>query len=205
MGGSYNLHLNQVHTLYFETNLIYRNTTDFIRAQVSVSGDRAKKKMVNMGKVETKGIDAEIRYSYKKNFVIGANITFQDITNQNKADGPVYQDRIPNIPYLYGNGNVSYLLENIGKKGNSLRFDYNLLYVHEYYLRWPSQGISSSKATIPEQIAHDVAVIYSFHNERYNLAFECRNLTDATLYDNFSLQKPSRFFSIKFRYFISKF
>lgn len=205
LGGSYNLHLNQVHTLYFETNLIYRNTTDFIRAQVSVSGDRAKKKMVNMGKVETKGIDAEIRYSYKKNFVIGANITFQDITNQNKADGPVYQDRIPNIPYLYGNGNVSYLLENIGKKGNSLRFDYNLLYVHEYYLRWPSQGISSSKATIPEQIAHDVAVIYSFHHERYNLAFECRNLTDAILYDNFSLQKPSRFFSIKFRYFISKF
>lgn len=205
LGANYNLYFNKYHALHFETNLIYRRTTDFIRSMLKSDGNNAIKVMVNMGKVETKGIDAEVRYSFKNNLMVGANITYQDITNQNKADGPVYKDRIPNIPYLYGNGNLSYLFENIGQNGNSLRIDYNLLYVHEYYLRWPSQGISSSKSIIPEQVSHDAAVIYSFHQGRYNLAFECRNITDATLYDNFSLQKPSRSFSIKFRYFISKF
>ena len=205
IGASYDLHIGTSHLFYFESNAIYRNTTDFIRAQVAVTGDRAKKKMVNMGKVVTKGIDAEIRYSYKKNLIIGTNITYQDITNQNKEDGPVYGDRIPNIPYLFGNANISYLIEHVGRKENSLRFDYNLLYVHEYYLRWPSQGLSSSKDYIPEQIAHDAAIIYSLDNGRYNIALECRNLTDATLYDNFSLQKPSRSINIKFRYFLSKF
>ena len=29
---------------------------------------------------------------------------------------------------------------------------------------------------------------------RYNLSFECRNLTNALLYDNFRLQKPGRAF-----------
>ena len=205
IGGNYNLHLNKDHAFYFESNLIYRDTKDFIRSTLVLNANKAIMQMVNLGKVVTKGIDAEMRYSYKRNLIIDANITFQDITNQNKADGSVYKDRIPNIPYLYGNANVSYLLENIGKKGNSLRLDYNLLYVHEYYLRWPSMGISSTKDNIPQQISHDAAIIYSFHEGRYNLAFECRNLTDETLYDNFSLQKPSRSFSLKFRYYISKF
>lgn len=206
LGGNYHLHLNQHHTLYFETNLIYRNTTDFIRSQVAVSGDRAKKKMVNMGKIITKGVDVEVRYSYNKNLTVGANMTFQDITNRDKSDPDAYyKARIPNIPYLYGNANASYLLENVGKKGNSLRLDYNLLYVYKYYLRWPNIGITNTKADIPQQIAHDAAVIYSFHDGRYNLGFECRNITDATLYDNFSLQKPSRSFSLKFRYYLSKF
>lgn len=205
LGANYNFQLNTSHALYVEANMIYRRSTDFIRAQVSVSGDRAKKKMVNMGKVETKGVDAEVRYTFKNSLTVGANITFQDITNQTKSDGSVYKDRIPNIPYLYGNANLSYLLKDVGCKGSSLRFDYNLLYVHEYYLRWPSVGISNTKDKIPEQLAHDVAVIYSFKEGRYNLAFECKNLTDKVMYDNFSLQKPSRSFSVKFRYYLSHF
>lgn len=205
IGGSYNLYFKRDHAFHFETNLIYRRTTDFIRSMLKSDGNKAIKMMVNMGKVETKGIDAEVRYAFKSKLTVGANITYQDITNQNKADGPVYKDRIPNIPYLYGNGNLSYQFDNVGGNGNSLRVDYNLLYVHEYYLRWPSQGVSSSKSTIPEQVAHDASIIYSFHDGHYNLALECRNLTDATLYDNFSLQKPSRSFSLKFRYYLSGF
>ena len=34
---------------------------------------------------------------------------------------------------------------------------------------------------------------------RYNLSVECRNLTDARLYDNFSLQKAGRAFYFKVR------
>lgn len=39
---------------------------------------------------------------------------------------------------------------------------------------------------------------------RYNVAFEANNLTDALLYDNYSLQKPGRNFALKLRYMFFK-
>jgi hypothetical protein len=91
----------------------------------------------------------------------------------------------------------------VGGRDNTLSIGYNLLFVYEYYLRWPSQGASGSKYTIPTQLSHDVNVTYALRNGRYNISAECRNIVDANLYDNFSLQKPGRSFSVKFRYFIS--
>jgi len=40
---------------------------------------------------------------------------------------------------------------------------------------------------------------YGIKNGRYNISFECRNFTDAKLYDNFSLQKAGRAFYGKLR------
>jgi hypothetical protein len=39
---------------------------------------------------------------------------------------------------------------------------------------------------------------------RYNIGVEAKNLTNAFLYDNFSLQKPGRGFYLNLRYFINK-
>jgi len=204
-GVAYRFKMGNDHQFNIESNGIYRNTTDFIRAQVAVSGDRAKKVNVNMGKVLTRGADAELRYSYQNKLTATVNATYQNIINNTEADGPVYKDRIPNIPYFYGNTGLSYKIDQFGGKGNSLRIDYNLLYVHEYFLRWPSQGAVSSKDVIPQQVAHDAALIYSMQNGKYNVSLDCRNLTDAMLYDNFSLQKPSRSFNLKLRYYLSNF
>lgn len=57
----------------------------------------------------------------------------------------------------------------------------------------------SSKAYVPDQFSHNVSVSYSLMHGRYNLSVECRNLTDARLYDNFSLQKAGRAFYFKVR------
>lgn len=208
LGVNYTATLHKVHNFYADANFIYRSASDFIRPSVFVQYGRAVQQMVNLRDVVNNGVDGEIRYSYKKMFTAGVNLTYQNIRNNTKFEGnsttvsPVYKDRIPNMPYLFGNANASVSFENVGNAGNRLTVGYNMLYVHEYFLRWPSQGAASSKLTIPEQIAHDVNVVYSLANGRYNLAFECRNLADAVLYDNFSLQKPSRSFSLKLRYFI---
>lgn len=45
---------------------------------------------------------------------------------------------------------------------------------------------------------------YTMKNGRYNVSFECRNFTDAQLFDNFSLQKAGRAFYGKFRVFFGK-
>ena len=77
-----------------------------------------------------------------------------------------------------------------------------LLYVHEFYLYWPSRG--GNKLNIPEQLSHDVNVVYSVRNGRYNIGIEGRNISNTLLYDNFSLQKPGRGFYLNLRYFINK-
>ena len=42
---------------------------------------------------------------------------------------------------------------------------------------------------VPEQFSHNLSLSYTMKNGRYNVSFECRNFTDAQLFDNFSLQK----------------
>jgi outer membrane receptor protein involved in Fe transport len=84
-----------------------------------------------------------------------------------------------------------------------LNIGYNLLYVHAFWLYWPSRG--GDKLSIPQQLSHDLNAVYSLKNGRYNIGVEVRNITDKRLYDNFSLQKPGRGFYINLRYFFNSF
>ena len=52
---------------------------------------------------------------------------------------------------------------------------------------------------VPDQFAHNITISYGIGNGRYNISFESRNITDAKLYDNFSLQKAGRAFYGKVR------
>lgn len=55
-----------------------------------------------------------------------------------------------------------------------------------------------SDFVVPDQFSHNLTFTYSMQNGRYNSP-ECRNLTDRTAYDNFSLQKAGRAFYGKVR------
>ena len=52
---------------------------------------------------------------------------------------------------------------------------------------------------MPNQFSHDITLSYSIARGRFNFSIECRNITDAKLYDNFSLQKAGRAFYGKVR------
>ena len=159
--------------------------------------------------VRTIGGDGEIRYSHKSWLSAGATVTYQYLQNMQQYEpgysgvSAVYLDQMPNIPYFFGNADVSVTVPDFGGHGNRLNLSYNLLYVHEFFLYWPSRGID--KLTIPDQFSHDINVVYSLKNGRYNLGLEARNLTNDLLYDNFSLQKPGRGFYFNLRYFFNQF
>src|SRR5690606_35021800 len=125
----------------------------------------------------------------------GASITYQNLRNNTEFEegqtvpSVVYQDRVPNMPYLFGNADASVMLADVFGKGNDLNFGYNLLYVHAFYLYWPSLG--SEKFDVPQQLSHDINLTYTTGQKgRLQLIAECRNILDSKLYDNFSLQKP---------------
>lgn len=206
LGISYNTSVTKAHHLNFSGNLLYRDAKDFIRARLN--NNQTMQVMDNLFNVTNAGLDGEIRYSFKNHFTAGINMTYQNLRNNTRYEegqtneSIVYRDRIPNMPFLYGNADMTFFFHDLWKEGNLLTVGYNLQYVHAFYLYWPSLG--SDKLDIPRQLSHDLSLTYSMAEGKYNIALECRNLMDAKLYDNFSLQKPGRSLDFKFRYFISK-
>jgi len=217
LGLSYSFSINKLNNFSVTANAIYRKSDNFIYNRLN--SNQSKLIADNRDGVRTWGVDGEIRYSYKDWFTAGTTVTYQYLQNLQKyeinpntgekytTESAVYLDQMPNIPYLFGNGDVSVSLKNVGKKGNNLNIGYNLLYVHAFWLYWPSRGGSSSngsKYVVPKQLSHDINLVYSLEKGRYNIGLEAKNITDALLYDNFSLQKPSRGFYLNLRYFINK-
>jgi hypothetical protein len=206
---SYDKTFNRTHSLFIDAGFMYRDIQDYIRRVPEYAHGTASYE--NHGHVSNIGYNGEIRYSYKRWLTIGGNFTYQELINQEKYKSgsatvvsTSYKSRVPNVPYLFGNGDCNVFLAHVGGKENSLNIGYNILYVKEFPLRWGTNGQYDSKDLIPSQCSHDVNLTYSIKNGKYNVSVECRNLTDERMYDNFSLQKPGRSFSAKFRYFFSK-
>lgn len=209
LGLIYSPSFNDIHFLTFDVAALYRYSKDFIRTELKRSMNSTRARTVNLRDVNNKGAEATIRYRYKNVFNVGVNMSYQNLINQTKYEGGqedmvsiVYKDRLPNMPYLFGNMDASYTFNKPFGTDGSLTFGYQLYYTHEYYEGWPSLGNASTKITIPTQWNHNANMIYSFKGGKYNLTLECMNLTDELLYDHFKLQKPSRSFNAKFRYFL---
>ncbi|MFD1628709.1 TonB-dependent receptor [Pseudopedobacter beijingensis] len=207
-GVTWATHINKIHRFNFDVNALYRKTSDFIR--VNLDPNQVKQSMKNWDNVENKGIDGEIRYSYKNLITSGINVTYQDIKDksiyQQNSNVPSlsYNTPMPNLPTFFSNVDLSVFLHNVYRKGNTLSFGYNLLYVAPFYLYTPAYGTTSTKFLTERQYAHDASIVYTMANGKYNIAFECKNLMDNLLIDNYSLQKPSRGFYVKTRYYFSR-
>lgn len=205
---SHNLNLGAVYAqsvsdyrFFAEGNAYYRGITGLIREDFQ-GGPTSR--FVNLSNAVIMGVEGEVAVDYRRLLEARANLTYDHAINttrmQNGLASVVYLDRIPNRPYLYGNTQfTAHWPDAMGLPGKfSLSLDSR--WVHAYYLFWESQGAADTKFSIPGQLSHNASLVYSAPVDRYSLAFECRNLTDEDLYDNFRQQKPGRAFSAKIRF-----
>ena len=197
--------LKKKHRMDFSANGFYRDARDFIRARLN--NNQAMTIMDNLYNVTNAGLEGEVRYSFMDRFSTGFNMTWQNLRNNTEYEpgqtvpSLVYRDRIPNIPYFFGNGDVQFSFPGLIKEGQDLSVGYNVLYVHDFFLYWPSLG--SDKFDVPSQISQDINVTYTMGKKaKWQFTAECRNIFDEKLYDNFSLQKTGRAFYGKIRFFI---
>ncbi|MDD4514729.1 TonB-dependent receptor [Massilibacteroides sp.] len=194
------------HSVYVEGGVIYRNTKDFIqRKLVDLSGGKSGAAYENHGRVETKGYTLSARYGFGNWVSMGGNYTQMDVrdnvktvTGGSNQQSLTYGARMPNLPYRFANSDITFYKRNLLKKGNLLTVTYDNLYMHSFPLYSEVLG-SESSFVVPSQFSHNLTVSYAIKNGRYNFSFECRNLTDEKLYDNFSLQKAGRAFYGKVR------
>ena len=194
------------HSVYVEGGLIYRNTKDYIQRNISdLSGGKYGATYVNHGRVETKGYNISVRHGFANWVSVGGNFTqmnvrdnVKTVTSGTNQESLTYGARMPNLPYQFANSDVTFYWRNLWKKGNTLSVTYDNLYMHSFPLYSEAVG-SESEFVVPTQFSHNLTLSYGIQNGRYNISFECRNLTNEKLYDNFSLQKAGRAFYGKVR------
>lgn len=199
-------HPGRGHTVYYEVNGFMRFVDDYIQAVVAEK--EGMMQYQNVPAVHIKGLEGEVRYSWKRNLQCMANISWQDARDQRqyKEDGKLsatYLNRVPNRPWLFGTAEVNYTFHDVCRKNSSLRLETSYQWVHWYYLTWEAYGSKESKAQIPAQHVVNAGVTYSLENGKYNVSVNCDNLFDRLVYDHYKLQKPGRSFFLKFRVFLN--
>lgn len=210
---SHNVNLNMSYNatfgsniVYAEAGFIYRDTHDYIQRNIlALSGGKSAATYVNYGKVDTKGFSVSVRYSFSKWLSLGGNFTQMNVRDNmrtgqgSSAQNLSYKERMPNLPYMFADSDVNFYWHELGHKDNVLTITYDNQYTHKFCYYTANIGSNNSDYIVPDQFAHNLSVSYGIKNGRYNISFECRNFTNARLYDNFSLQKAGRAFYGKVR------
>ncbi|MEX0967543.1 MAG: TonB-dependent receptor [Bacteroidia bacterium] len=185
-----------------EVNGFYRNAKNLIR--IEATGITSQ--YVNLAKARSSGIEAGFHYTWNRFLILGMNATYQDIINTTEFDGQtrsyVYLDRIPNIPWFFGNVMAGIQQRNVFFENDRIALNWSARYVEEYFLKWPSLGDPSNKHIIPHQFLQNLSATYSARDGRYNVTLGSNNIADNIAYDHFRLQKPGRSFYLKLRCFI---
>ena len=193
------------HTLSYEVNGFLRYVDNYIQSQVSEK--EGMMQYVNVPAVHIKGIEGELRYDWQQRLQIVGNVTWQDARDRMKykTDGKpsvTYNNHVPNRPWFYASAEARYQFRQLFQKSDRLQLGIDYQWVHWFFLSWEGYGALETKARIPEKNIFGANVTYSWHNDRYHVSLDCQNLFDATVYDNYKLQKPGRTLFAKFRILI---
>ena len=133
---------------------------------------------------------------------VSANATYQDFINTSET-GPFAGfkgDRVPNRPYLFANGNLSYEIEDVFFAPDGLNIFASSRYVHGFFIGWESAGLRHFKFEVPDQLIHNVGITYNLKRDQLqgSLTIEMQNLANAKVFDFFGVQRPGRGLFIKF-------
>lgn len=186
--------------LFAEVEGFYRYTKDMI----NLEGNGINMSYVNLGEIETKGVEGEIRADVHKNVYLYTNATYQDLRDAQqyvpgtKTPNPTKGLRVPHIPWYFANYGFELHKEDIFGKEQFGKIFWEGTYVKEYYYSWDLT--SREKRTIPSTFEQTIGIEYSFMDNGLVLSFEVHNLTDAELFDIYNFPRPGRTFHTAIRY-----
>ncbi|WP_396590888.1 TonB-dependent receptor domain-containing protein [Allomuricauda sp. R78024] len=189
----------------WDANFFYRDTDNIIWLRTSQFFAQYQ----NLLKARTLGIDMEVRLRPFQFLEITANATYQDLRNRSPrsvtgtVDNRYFNARLPNIPYLFGNGELRFNKKGLFGSENNFSAWWSGSYVNEFFLFWEVDGNRDFKNTIPSQFVQNIGVSYTILANKATVSLECTNLLDEKVFDNFSVQRPGRAFYVTLRTFLN--
>lgn len=200
--GSFNI---KKHDFTISTNVFTRNIKDRIGLPIetSLNVDDELIVYVNQGSGTSKGIDAQLNYSYNNNFGLNFNVSRFDLKIVNQG----IEIDVPNTPFFTMNGGLRYSFKDLVQKKSRLNLFYNVYFTDEFSFL-TSQGtntVGNEFFEVPQQLSQDFGLSYTFPNNKFVMSFDIKNIFDEPVYDNLSVQKPGRAFYLKLNYTINKF
>ncbi|AUX48182.1 TonB family protein [Sorangium cellulosum] len=167
-----------------ERLIVLNNRTDSIQ-YIHVTGARSL------------GIEAAAGWtSPGEHLALDGNITYDDFRktsdegNFARSEG----ERMPNRPWLFANGSARVQLKEVVAPRDTISLTWDTRYVHEFYLGFANWGLVESKAKVPSQLLHSIALTYVARDEPRTVSFtiEAHNLTDEPAFDFYGIQRPGR-------------
>ncbi|UMB59928.1 TonB-dependent receptor [Lutibacter sp. A80] len=204
--GKFNI---QKHNFTISTNFFSRKIEDLIG--FASNADRiveSSDELVHYDNFDesttSKGVEAEINYSYNNN--LGFNFNFSRLTleSRNRAGNIV---DIPNTPLFTINSGLRYSIKNVLQHKSRLNVFYNIYFTDEFsYIMNQGTNVAGLDAfLVPTQFIQDFGLSYTFPKENFVVSFDAKNIFNEAAYDNRSVQKPGRAFYLKLNYTITKF
>ncbi|MBM1106628.1 TonB-dependent receptor [Aurantibacter crassamenti] len=200
--GNFNI---KKHDFTISTNVFTRNIKDRIGLPIetSLNVDDELIVYVNQGSGTSKGIDAQLNYTYNNNFGLNFNISRFDLKIVNQG----LEIDVPNTPFFTMNGSLRYSFKDLLQNESRLNLFYNVYFTDEFSFL-TTQGtntVGNEFFAVPQQLAQDFGLSYNFPNNKFVVSFDIKNIFDEPVYDNLSVQKPGRAFYLKLNYTLNKF
>ncbi|WP_025740594.1 TonB-dependent receptor [Aquimarina pacifica] len=207
---SYNANLGVLFSTDFNDLKLQVDTNTFLRESenfIAIRSEGIFSRYYNTADARSTGVEGEIRTLFKDRYFLDVNATYQNSIDRNAGENAgvdfLKNQRIANIPYLFGNSRLGGRFKNVFTNEDQLNISWSTYYVHEYPLTSFVEGDPDERDLIPEQVSHNMHLGYSFGDGKYNISLLARNIMDARIYDNFEIQQPGRAFYIKLRYYLS--
>ena len=189
--------------LTLEANAFFRHVKDII--WIWGAPPPVLSNYENLFKARVLGLEGELEAQPLPWLNLTLNATYQDLRDRSSKEASkisndnFYGDRLPNRPFLFGNGQIQITDNDLVKTGDELQLWWIVQYVEEFFRFWEDEGRTEDKLTVPTQWINNLGLAYTTAHKKYALSLECQNLFDQNAYDNFRVQKPGRSFHIKLK------
>ncbi|UXP33864.1 TonB-dependent receptor [Reichenbachiella agarivorans] len=193
------------HDFTVSTNFFTRNIKDRIGLPIETSLNVNDETILyeNQGNGTSKGVEAQLEYTYNNNLGFNFNVSHFDLKVVNRG----VEIDVPNTPFFTMNGSLRYSFKDLIQKNARLNLFYTMYFTDEFSYLVPqgSNTVGDDFFKIPTQLAQDFGMSYVFPNNQLVASFDIKNILDKPVYDNLSVQKPGRAFYLKINYRINKF
>ncbi len=182
-----------------EVEGFYRSVQDLILRLPL--GDPTYSQSINISNVRSRGMEGSLGWTSPADvFSLDGNVTWIDLRNTS-TEGPfaLFEgDRLPNRPWLMANGRARLALKSPIDERHEVSLSWYTNYVHDFWLSWESAGQRDTKASVPSQLVHSVALNYLVKSwMNVSSTFEVANLADAKEYNFYGVQNPGRGYYFK--------